>query len=204
MVKLNRIYTRTGDDGTTGLVGGRRVAKDDLRVHAYGSVDEANAAIGLALERASRPASQRIGERAIAAILRSIQHDLFDLGADLANPVERDPKSTPKTEPLRILASQTTRLETLIDEFNEALSPLTSFVLPGGSPLAASLHLARTIVRRAEREAVHLQTAQPETTSPEPVRYLNRLSDLLFVLARAANDNGTRDVLWIPGTNRNS
>lgn len=198
MVKLNRISTRTGDDGTTGLVGGIRVGKDDPRVEAYGCVDEANATIGLALEIASRATTQRVGERAIAAILRSVQHDLFDVGADLATPVVPDPKA----QPLRITAAQTDRLDPIIDCYADRLGPLTSFVLPGGTALAASLHLARTVVRRAERRAVSLHAAQPESTSPEPIRYLNRLSDLLFVLARAANDLGERDVLWVPGASR--
>lgn len=195
MVKLNRIYTRTGDDGTTGLVGGQRVAKDDRRVEAFGDVDEANAAIGAAIVAASEAPGAPSAWSRIAETLRSVQHDLFDAGADLANP-RREGEKPEGT--LRIIASQTDRLETLIDEFNDSLAPLNSFVLPGGSSLAAWLHVARTIVRRAERGAVGLRGE----ASPEVVRYLNRLSDLLFVLARAANDNGRSDTLWKPGANR--
>lgn len=202
MVKLNRIYTRTGDDGTTGLGDGTRVAKVDVRVTAYGTVDEANAAIGQAVVAAdaacrSEPAPRHAGS--VAALLRSIQHDLFDVGADLCLPRgEREEEGAR----LRVSAAQTARLERAIDEHNERLAPLTSFVLPGGSPLAASLHVARTVVRRAERDVVALAAAQPGQTSPECVRYLNRLSDLLFVLARVANEDGARDVLWVPGANR--
>jgi cob(I)alamin adenosyltransferase len=200
VVRLNRIYTRTGDDGTTGLASGARVPKDDLRVETYGTVDEANAAIGLAISSVaiSDPSADDLRVR-IVGVLRSVQHDLFDCGADLATPVE--PEEKPGTL-LRMLASQTQRLESIIDEFNDPLGPLTSFVLPGGSPLAAGLHLARTIVRRAERLAVSLHRAEPLTTSAETVRYLNRLSDLLFVLGRSANDQGAGDVLWVPGNNR--
>lgn len=191
MVKLNKIYTRTGDDGTTGLVGGVRVRKDDPRVEAYGTVDEANAAIGMALALST-------GEHAqIMTLLRTIQHDLFDVGADLATPL------TPGEKPgaaLRVLATQTLRLEREIDHFNEPLASLTSFVLPGGSTLAAALHLARTVVRRAERLSVSLHAADPTTTNAEAIRYLNRLSDLLFVLGRVANAG--QDVLWVPGKNR--
>lgn len=191
MVKLNKIYTRTGDDGTTGLVGGVRVRKDDPRVEAYGTVDEANAAIGMALALST-------GEHAqIMTLLRTIQHDLFDVGADLATPL------TPGEKPgaaLRVLATQTQRLEREIDHFNEPLASLASFVLPGGSTLAAALHLARTVVRRAERLSVSLHAADPATTNAEAIRYLNRLSDLLFVLGRVANAG--QDVLWVPGKNR--
>lgn len=192
MVKINKIYTRTGDDGSTGLVGGHRVPKDDLRVEAYGTVDEANSALGLALVHAPSPAP-------ITAQLLSLQHDLFDLGADLATPLV--PAESPNSR-LRITPAQVDRLESLIDEYNTRLNPLTSFVLPGGSPLAAALHFARAVVRRAERLTVALRRAQPDQTSPETVRYLNRLSDLLFVLARVANDDGSSDTLWVPGANR--
>lgn len=192
MVKINKIYTRTGDDGTTGLVGTQRVRKNDPRVEAYGTVDEANSFIGLAATRAGQ--ESRIGQ-----VLRAIQNDLFDLGADLATPIEPGEKAGAA---LRIASSQVEKLERLIDEFNELIPPLTSFVLPGGTALAADLHAARTVTRRAERTVVGLLDVQPEKTSPETVRYLNRLSDLLFVLARAANDNGASDVLWRPGAGR--
>lgn len=198
MVKLNRIYTKTGDDGTTGLATGARVRKDDLRVEVYGTVDEANAAVGVAVvecRRASNPMNDRI-----ARVLEASQHDLFDLGADLATPIKPDEAGGTR---LRILTTQTDRLERTIDEFNEPLAPLTSFVLPGGSGVAAALHVARTVVRRAERLAVTLWLEEKAVTNAEAVKYLNRLSDLLFVLSRAANDNGGRDVLWVPGANRN-
>jgi cob(I)alamin adenosyltransferase len=208
MIKLTKIYTKTGDDGTTGLVTGARVRKDDPRVECYGTVDETNAAVGLcviACDRAasdSKPATPtatlaaRIGE-----VLRAIQHDLFDLGADLATPITDKERQSPGAM-LRIIEAQTLRLERTIDEFNDALAPLTSFVLPGGTPLAANLHLARTISRRAERHAVALLAREPDNVNPEAIKYLNRLSDLLFVLGRVANDNGALDVLWVPGANR--
>lgn len=201
MVKLNKIYTRTGDDGTTGLASGQRVPKDNLRVECYGTVDEANAALGVAVVVASQDhpvPGPRVALR-IADVLRSVQHDLFDAGADLATPITADEAAGTR---LRILPEQTRRLEPIIDEFNDTLEPLNSFVLPGGTPLGAALHPPRTIVRRAERLAVSLCTAEPEATNPETVRYLNRLSDLLFVLGRAANDRGRLDVLWKPGANR--
>lgn len=187
MVKLNKIYTRTGDKGDTGLVGGARRAKHDLRIDAIGTVDEANSMIGVARCHTRKKA-------AWDAMLGRIQHDLFDLGADLATPYQLRDKA------LRIVASQVTRLEKEIDKMNAAIKPLKSFVLPGGSDLAASLHFARTIVRRAERIACAL--AEKEQTNPVAIKYLNRLSDHLFVLARAANGNGKKDVLWEPGVNR--
>ena len=201
MVKINKIYTRTGDDGTTGLATGARVRKDHLRVECYGTVDEANAAIGVAVTVATMPHArpERFVAERIAEVLRAVQHDLFDVGADLATPVAPDEKAGSH---LRILHSQTERLERVIDEFNDHLKPLNSFVLPGGTPLAASLHVARTVVRRAERLAVSLQSNEPDATGIETVRYLNRVSDLLFVLGRAANDNGALDVLWVPGATR--
>ena len=199
MVKLNKIYTRTGDDGTTGLGTGGRVLKDDPRVEAYGAVDEANAAVGVAIAACESGGGEL--RASIADVLRSVQHDLFDVGADLCVPAEATEK--PGTR-LRVQPSQTSRLEPIIDRFNGPLGPLTSFVLPGGTPASASLHVARTAVRVAERRAVSLRQAEPQRTNPEAVRYLNRLSDLLFVLARAANDNGARDVLWKPGTNRDA
>lgn len=197
MVRLTKIYTRTGDDGTTSLGTPQRVRKDHVRIEACGAVDEANAAIGLALA-ACTPADPFHAR--LAEVLRGIQQDLFDLGADLCVPC------TPDEQPgqrLRLQPAQTERLEPIIDSFNAPLGPLTSFVLPGGTPLAASLHVARTIVRKAERRAVSLRHADPAGTTPEIVRYLNRLSDLLFVLARAANHAaGAGDVLWQPGANR--
>jgi cob(I)alamin adenosyltransferase len=196
MVKLNRIYTKTGDDGTTGLVGGIRIRKDAARVEAYGEVDEANAAIGVAIV-ACRSGTSSPHLPALAELLASIQHDLFDAGADLATPVEPG-----ETGRLRIIPAQTLRLEAAIDAHNDRLAALTSFVLPGGSPAAAALHVARTVVRRAERRAVTLRALEHAATSPEVVMYLNRLSDLLFVLARVANHDGRDDVLWVPGVNR--
>jgi cob(I)alamin adenosyltransferase len=188
MVKLNKIYTRTGDDGTTGLVRGPRRLKYDLRVNCYGTVDEANAAIGMArLSTVSMPK--------IDTMLGRIQNDLFDLGSDLATP-GADPAGTPPS--LRTTAEQTAWLEQQIDHYNEGLAPLTSFVLPGGTALSAALHVARTITRRAERLVVEL--AQTEAgVNTQTMIYLNRLSDLLFVLARVANANGKADVLWTPG-----
>ncbi len=198
MVKLNRIYTRTGDDGTTGLANGARVRKDDPRVAAYGDVDEANAAIGVCVTLCVNAAPGSAGAE-IGPILSAIQHDMFDAGADLATPVGKDEQPGSR---LRILPEQTGRLEALIDRFNDPLAPLTSFVLPGGTSLAAHLHVARTAVRRAERSAVTLMHCEPGAVSAESITYLNRLSDLLFVLSRVANGNGAGDVLWIPGKNR--
>ncbi len=198
MVKLNRIYTRTGDDGTTGLGTGARVEKDDPRVEAYGTVDESNAAIGQAIAMAGTFEPGTPGARVVKLLLE-IQHDLFDLGADLCVPIAVGEASGAK---LRITEGQVERMERLMDEFNEELAALTSFVLPGGSRLAAGLHMARTVVRRAERLVVTLRRAEAKETSEAAVRYLNRLSDLLFVMARVANDNGASDVLWVPGVNR--
>jgi cob(I)alamin adenosyltransferase len=190
MVVLNKIYTRTGDGGDTGLASGARVSKSDPRVEAYGTVDELNSVIGVA--RLHSGQNDRID-----AMLARIQNELFDLGADLATPL--DPP--PTWEALRIVQSQVDRLETEIDWMNEALKPLDSFILPGGSPLATYLHLARTVARRAERDAIRLmETGTPVT--PEAVRYLNRLSDHLFVAARRANANGAADVKWVPGATR--
>ena len=191
MVKLNRIYTKTGDDGSTGLVRGPRRPKYDLRVEAYGTVDEANACIGMArLHSAAQPK--------IDKLLSRIQNDLFDVGSDLATPGADEPDA--QYPSLRIRPIQTEALEKQIDQYNETIEPLTSFVLPGGSALAATLHVARTVTRRAERITVELAAHEPDT-NPEAVRYLNRLSDLLFVLSRVANANGTKDVLWVPGSN---
>ncbi len=186
MVKLTRIYTRGGDKGRTSLADGKRVPKHHLRVEAYGSVDEAGAAIGLA----------RLHGQAYEATLSRIQNDLFDLGADLATP-EQD---KPKHPPLRIQPQQHQWLEGEIDRYNAELKPLDSFVLAGGTPASAYLHLARTVVRRAERATTAL--ADKEKVNNDAVIYLNRLSDLLFVLARHANDKGAADVLWKPGQNR--
>jgi cob(I)alamin adenosyltransferase len=191
LVVLNRIYTRTGDKGTTALAAGGRRPKHDLRIEAYGTVDETNACIGLVrLHTAGHE---------IDAMLGRIQNDLFDLGADLAT-VETD-KPLPY-EPLRITQAQVDRLEQEIDRLNSELSVLRSFVLPGGTPAAAALHLARTVCRRAERHVVELMEKPDEKVSPEAVKYLNRLSDFLFVASRYVNDKGVLDVLWVPGQNR--
>ena len=191
MVVLNRIYTRTGDKGTTALATGERRPKYDLRIEAYGTVDETNACLGLA--------RLHTAEHEIDPMLGRIQNDLFDLGADLATPVT--PKPLPY-EPLRIVDSQVDRLEREIDELNGRLESLRSFVLPGGTPAAAGLHLARTVCRRAERLVVELAARPGETVSSAAVKYLNRLSDFLFVASRIVNDNGALDVLWVPGQNR--
>jgi cob(I)alamin adenosyltransferase len=188
MVKLNKIYTKTGDDGTTGLVSGPRRAKDDIRVEAYGTVDEANSTVGLVRLHTKE-------DETLDAVLQRIQNDLFDVGSDFATP---GPDEELSYEPLRATEAQVTWLETTIDEFNQHLEPLKSFTLPGGSPLAAHLHLARTVVRRAERCGVSLSRAEADT-NPIAIKYLNRLSDLLFVLSRVANENGATDVLWQPG-----
>lgn len=188
MVKLNKIYTKTGDDGTTGLVRGPRRMKYDLRVEAFGTVDEANSFIGMArLHTGSMPKLDRL--------LAHIQNDLFDLGSDLATPGADPQGATPS---LRITAAQADWLEQQIDHYNEGLQPLRSFVLPGGTPLAVALHLARTVTRRAERLVVELIAAEPDVNNAVLV-YLNRLSDLMFVMARVANANGEADVLWSPG-----
>jgi cob(I)alamin adenosyltransferase len=192
MVKLNKIYTKTGDDGTTGLASGPRRRKDDLRVEAYGTIDEANSAIGLA-----RLYTADLVD--LDTMLMSIQNDLFDLGADLATPDTGEP---PAYEPLRIVETQVERIERDIDRLNADLRPLTSFILPGGSPAAAHLHLARTIARRAERLMVTLARMEGEIVGGPAMKYINRLSDFLFVAARHANDQGRADVLWVPGKNR--
>ncbi|WP_457299593.1 cob(I)yrinic acid a,c-diamide adenosyltransferase [Phyllobacterium sp. P5_D12] len=193
MVKLNKIYTRTGDDGTTGLGSGERRLKHDLRVEAYGTVDEANSCLGLARLHTEKDFPE------LDAMLMRIQNDLFDLGADLATP---DTGETLAYEPLRIIDSQVLRLEAEIDRLNANLTPLRSFVLPGGSPASAALHLARTVARRAERHMVELAQKPDETVTPAALKYINRVSDFLFVAARVVNDNGARDVLWVPGHNR--
>ncbi len=185
-VHLTRIYTRTGDDGTTGLSDFSRVSKSDARLIAYADCDEANAAIGVAV--ALGQPTQRL-----AAVLQQIQNDLFDAGADLSTPVVENPEYPP----LRITQDYIDRLEAWCDEFNEDLAPLNSFVLPGGSPLSALLHVARTVARRAERSAWTAVEVHADTVSVLPAKYLNRLSDLLFILTRTANPGG--DVLWRPG-----
>ncbi len=193
MVKLNKIYTRTGDAGTTGLGTGERVAKDHIRISAYGTVDETNAHIGQA----------RLGltddDKQIDGQLERIQNDLFDLGADLCVP-DRGEKL--EYEPLRITPAQVDYLEQRIDEMNEALEPLKSFILPGGTPAAVALHLARTVCRRAERLMVTLAAIDDEPVSPAALKYINRLSDYLFVAGRYVNERGKGDVLWVPGQNR--
>lgn len=188
-VHLTRIYTRTGDDGTTGVSDMSRVAKTDARLVAYADCDEANAAIGAALAL-GHPDTQ------ITDVLRQIQNDLFDAGADLSTPIVENPKHPP----LRIAQSYIDRLEGWCDAYNAGLPALKSFVLPGGSPLSALLHVARTVVRRAERSAWAAVDAHPEGVSVLPAKYLNRLSDLLFILSRVANPDG--DVLWRPGGDR--
>ena len=192
MVKLNKIYTRTGDDGTTGLVDGSRLPKHAARMEAIGAVDEANSALGLAA------VALEGGE--FAAPLYRIQNDLFDLGADLATPAGEDDDFAPSEMVLRIVAAQVAWLERAIDDANARLEPLTSFVLPGGSDAAARLHVARASVRRAERAMTAMAAQMP--TNSEALAYINRLSDYLFVLARVANDDGRADVKWVPGANR--
>ena len=189
MVKLNKIYTRTGDDGTTGLVDGSRTPKTALRIAAIGDVDETNSAIGVAIAA--------LGPGELADNLTRIQNDLFDLGADLATPGE---DFTPSEMTLRIVPAQVARLEREIDSMNESLSPLTSFILPGGSSAAAAIHLARAISRRAERSAVALLSESK--ANPAALAYLNRLSDYFFVAARSVNQSASGDVLWVPGASR--
>lgn len=192
MVVLNRIYTRTGDDGTTALGSGERVAKTARRVEAYGTVDETNAAIGLARTLIDDKAGS------IQDMLARIQNDLFDLGADLCVPDRGTPA---ERKSLRIADVQVDRLEAEIDRMNEELKPLRSFVLPGGRPAAAQLHVARTVARRAEREMLRLCSEPGETVGAAALKYMNRLSDFLFVASRYVNDRGAADVLWIPGKN---
>lgn len=190
MVVLNKIYTRTGDKGDTALGNGARVAKHSARVSAYGTVDETNATVGMARLHAKGQMEAR---------LALIQNDLFDLGADLCRP-EMEKDALAEYPPLRLAETQVDRLEAEIDAMNAALAPLRSFVLPGGSALAAHLHLCRTVSRRAERLAVEL--SETEAVNPAAVKYLNRLSDWFFVASRVANDKGAGDVLWVPGANR--
>ena len=187
-MKLDKIYTRTGDEGKTSLGDGARLPKFHLRVTAYGSIDEANSVVGVA--------NLHVDDREVLALLRHIQNDLFDVGADLCRP-ERPAAGA---APLRITDEQVAWLENQIDRFNADIEPLTTFVLPGGSPASAYLHLARTVTRRAERDVVRL--AAEEAVNPAVLRYVNRLSDLLFVLARFLNDKGKNDVRWQPGLHR--
>ncbi len=189
MVKLTKIYTRGGDKGQTSLGNGSRVSKDDIRVDAYGDIDELNAIIGVARLQCNNAADE---------ILSRLQNDLFDVGADLCTPIEENPKYPP----LRVTEEQVIRLEEEIDSLNSELSPLNSFILPGGSQQSAHLHHARTVCRRAERRMVSL--AAVENINDISIRYVNRLSDLLFVLARYLNEKGASDVLWVPGANRYS
>jgi cob(I)alamin adenosyltransferase len=191
MVKLNKIYTRTGDDGTTGLVDGSRVSKTDARLHAIGEVDEANSALGVAIQALEADD----GDAALVAGLRRIQNDLFDLGADIATPGE---SFEPSPMELRVVAAQVDWLEAAIDAANEQLAPLKSFILPGGS--AAAVHMARAISRRAERALV--AAAQAVSINPQALKYLNRLSDYLFVLCRFVNVGRGGDILWVPGGSR--
>ncbi len=190
-VHLTRIYTKTGDDGSTALGDMSRVPKTSPRLAAFADVDEANAAIGVALALGGLPAD-------VVTLLTRVQNDLFDVGADLCTPVAEDPPY----QPLRVTDDYVTRLEEACDRYNADLAPLTSFVLPGGTPGAALLHVARTVVRRAERQTWALVEAEPDRTNRTPALYLNRLSDLLFILCRVANDGGNGDVLWQPGGNR--
>ena len=190
MVTINKVYTKTGDDGETSLGNFERVAKYDLRVEAYGTVDELNSHLGMA---------RLVSTGDMAAKLSSIQNDLFDLGADLCRPEHEDDKKS-KYPPLRINSKQVTRLESGIDIMNSALQPLKSFVLPGGSTLAAHLHLCRTVSRRSERLTFAL--SKTESVNEIAIKYLNRLSDWFFVASRIANSNGADDILWIPGDNR--
>ena len=192
MVKLNKIYTRTGDDGTTGLVDGSRVAKHDQRMAAIGDVDELNSALGVAI--------CEIGDDALVQELRNVQNDLFDLGADLATPGEADNDFSPSEMVLRIVPSQVERLESLIDAATAALNPLTSFILPGGTKAAAAIHLVRAVARRTERTCV--AAGAEMALNPQALAYVNRLSDYLFVLGRMLNNGGKDDILWVPGGSR--
>ena len=192
MVKLNKIYTKTGDHGTTGLVGGARVAKNDPRMVAIGDVDELNSVLGVAI--------CQLDDAKLLKSLQVIQNDLFDLGADLATPADEGDDFAPSEMVLRVTPSQVERLESEIDAVNDGLDPLTSFILPGGSNAAAAIHLARATARRAERTAV--SAAQVMALNPQALAYLNRLSDYLFVVARMLNNDGKSDILWVPGASR--
>lgn len=187
MVRLDRIYTKSGDKGTTGLGDGSRVSKYDLRIESYGTVDELSSVLGLLLADA--------GEESIHQLIQEIQNDLFDVGADLCVPIQENPKHPP----LRVTEKYTQALEQAIDELNESIPPLKTFVLPGGTKAAAWLHLARTVCRRAERLCCALLERDPDQTNAEVIKYLNRLSDLFFVMSRKVNDDGAHDTLWKPG-----
>ena len=192
MVKLNKIYTKTGDDGTTGLSDGSRVKKFDLRPSAYGDVDELNSFIGVSINCINKNKKYNF----LVKILKNIQNDLFDLGADLSTPIEENPKF----EPLRIKDTQVLNLEDLIDKFNSKLEPLNSFILPGGSEISSWLHVSRTVARRAERSISKL--SNNNQINKHSLMYINRLSDFLFVVSRITNDNGKGDILWVPGENQ--
>jgi|TARA_R100001244_G_scaffold86820_4_gene66388 cob(I)alamin adenosyltransferase len=192
MVKLNKIYTRTGDDGTTGLVDGSRIAKSDSRMAAIGDVDELNSVLGVAI--------CEIADDALVQDLRIVQNDLFDLGADLATPAKASDDFAPSEMVLRIVPSQVERLEALIDAATAALDPLASFILPGGTKAAAAIHLVRAVARRAERTCVAAATEM--ALNPQALAYVNRLSDYLFVLGRLLNNGGKDDILWVPGGSR--
>ncbi len=192
MVKLNKIYTKTGDDGTTGLVDGSRIAKNDPRMAAIGDVDELNSALGVAI--------CEITEDALIQELRDIQNDLFDLGADLATPAAEGDDFSPSEMVLRVIPSQVERLEKAIDLATAELEPLTSFILPGGAKAAAAIHLVRAVARRTERTCV--AAGRDMSINPQALAYINRLSDYLFVLGRALNNGGRDDILWVPGASR--
>ena len=196
MVKLNKIYTRTGDDGSTGLADGSRVLKHSLRPQAYGTVDELNASLGLVFLCLDNKKDENVFND-IKVLIRGIQNDLFDLGADLSTPIS---KAKQNYKPLRITENQIKKIEEKIDEYNDELKPLNSFILPGGSEAASLIHISRTIARRAERDVSLL--ASDEEINKNSLVYLNRLSDLLFVLSRVLNENGLNDVLWVPGLNQ--
>ena len=196
MVKLNKIYTRTGDNGSTGLADGSRVLKHSLRPQAYGTVDELNASLGLVFLCLDNKKDENVFND-IKVLIRGIQNDLFDLGADLSTPISKTKQSY---KPLRITENQIKKIEKKIDQYNDELKPLNSFILPGGSQPASLIHLSRTIARRAERD-VSLLSSEEEINKNSLV-YLNRLSDLLFVLSRVLNENGLNDVLWVPGLNQ--
>ena len=195
MVKLNKIYTRTGDDGTTGLTDGSRVSKHSSRPQAYGTVDELNSSLGLVFLSLDKKNTKK--EIEIKSLVRNIQNDLFDLGADLSTPISDE---TPKYKPLRISKNQVEKIEKKIDKYNNLLEPLNSFILPGGSEASSLFHISRTIARRAERDVSLLSSK--EKINKYSLVYLNRLSDLLFVLSRVLNENGLNDVLWVPGLNQ--
>lgn len=192
MVRLNKIYTKTGDDGTTGLVDGSRIAKNDPRMAAIGDVDELNSALGVAI--------CEIADDTLVQTLRVIQNDLFDLGADLATPAADGDDFTPSEMVLRVVPSQVERLEKAIDSATAELEPLTSFILPGGTKAAAAIHLVRAVARRAERTCV--AAGRNMSINPQALAYINRLSDYLFVLGRALNKGGKDDILWVPGASR--